>query len=71
MSSRRNFWTVNFTFTILVVFSIGLVFKFPVYEILLQMIIELVMTSLFVWTLGGYSKIKSIYNERVNTKKKR
>ena len=68
ISSSRIFWTINFTFSILVVLIIGFLFDFEIGEILIQMLIGIIMTFVLIWILGGYNKIKSKYLERQNGK---
>lgn len=66
ISSKRIFWMVNFSFCIAVILLIGFVFQFDATEMLIQLSIGISMTFLLIWILGGYSRIRQNYLQRVN-----
>lgn len=62
-SSKMTFWILNLVFDILIVGTISLLFKSDLNELLVQLGIFFIFTTLSISALGGYNKIKLRYLE--------
>lgn len=62
------FWTINFSFDILVVLLLAFIFDSDIKEIFIQLIIAISLTPVLIWTLGGYNKMKTEYFQKQKNK---